>query len=310
MANNTPLSGLSDAAGGILLPPEQAGVLTNGILSAYNSLTIAGDIKTTTSRQNAFQIWNGTPTASFVGEGGTKPVTGAEFLGGTLNIKKIATIVTFTDEMLEDAATGNIEFLVDGGIQLAIANTIDANVVGRSDGSNVSTSFDSMLRSTTQTVEVDTTKQDGYQTAVSAAMGTLEANGYGMDMGLVIPNDAARYVRDARATSGGTASSTAQAQALYGQASDPFYNIPRVTSANLDNVTGGAGSGKIVGYVVSRPNLHVRLRSDTVVTRSNEASVGGTSLFQNDLTALRYVNRVGFWIHDIDRSVVALTNAS
>lgn len=310
MANQTPLSGLSDAAGGILLPPEQAGILTNGILNEYNALTIAGDIQQTQSRQNAFQISLGQPTAGFVGEGGTKPVTGAEFSGGTLNIKKIATIVTFTDEMLEDLATGNIEALVDSGVRDAFADLIDEHVVGRSGGSNVSTSFDNCLRTTTSTVEVDTTKQDGYQTAISAAMGTLEANGYGRNMGLVIPGDAARYVRDARSTSGGTASATAQAQALYGQPSDPFYNVPRVISSNLDNVTGTAGSGKIVGYVVSRPNIHVRLRHDIRVKPSNEATVGGTSLYQNDLTAFRYVMRLGMWVHDINRSVVALTNAS
>lgn len=309
MANQTPLSGLSDAAGGILLPPEQAGILTNGILNEYNSLTIAGDVRQTSSRQNAFQISLGAPTAQFVGEGGTKPVTGAEFSGGTLNIKKVATIVTFTDEMLEDLATGNIEALVDVGVRDAIADVIDENIVGRSGGSNVSTNFDNCLRTTTQTVEMGT-GQDAYQVAVSAAMGSLEANGYGKNMGLVIPGDAARYVRDARMTSGGTASATAQAQALYGQPSDPFYNLPRVVSSNLDNVTGTAGSGKIVGYVVSRPNLHARIRHDVRVKPSNEATVGGTSLYQNDLTAFRYVTRLGFWIHDVNRAVVAITNAS
>lgn len=310
MANNTPLSGLSDAAGGILLPPEQAGLLTNGVLNEYNALSIAGDRRTTQSRQNAFQIWNGTPTAAFVGEGGTKPVTGAEFAGGTLNIKKIATIVTFTDEMIEDVQNGDFNVLVDTGIRTAISDVIDENVVGRSGGSDVSSSFDSNLRSTTQTVEFDQTKQDGYQLAVSAAMGSLEANGYGRDMGLIHPSDVARYVRDARATAGGTASATAQAQALYGNTADPFYNLPRVSSSNLDNVTAASGAGKVVGYVVARPNLHVRLRRDVYVTPSNEATVGGTSLYQNDLTALRYVTRLGFWVHDINRAVVKITNAS
>ncbi len=310
MANQTPLSGLSDAAGGILLPPEQSGVLTNGVLNEYNALTIAGDLQQTSSRQNAFQINLGTPTASFVGEGGTKPVTGAEFSGGTLNVKKVATIVTFTDEMLEDLATGDIQALVDSGVQNAISDVIDENVVGRAGGSNVSTNFDNCFRTTTQTVEFDGSKQDGFQLAVSAAMGSLEANGYGKNMGLVLPADAARYVRDARSTAGGTASATAQAQGLYGQVGDPFYGLPRVVSSNLDNITATAGSGKIVGYVVSRPQIHVRIRHGIRVKPSNEASVGGTSLYQNDLTAFRYVMRLGMWVQDVNRSIVAITNAS
>jgi HK97 family phage major capsid protein len=93
MANNTPLSGLSDAAGGIVLPEAQGALLTNGLLQEAGAFTIAGDSRTTSSRREAFAIWNGTPTAEIVGEGGTKPVTGAEFSGGTLNIKKIASII-------------------------------------------------------------------------------------------------------------------------------------------------------------------------------------------------------------------------
>ena len=314
MANNTPLSGLSDAAGGIILPEAQGALLTNGVLHEGGALSIAGDARSTTSRREAFAIWNGTPDAQFVGEGGTKPVTGAEFGGGTLNIKKIATIITFTDEMIEDVQNGDLNVLVDSGIRTAIRQLVDAHIVGRSGGSDVSSSFDSNLRSTTQTVEYDQSKQDGYQLAVSAAMGSLEANGYS-DFGLIHPADVARYVRDARMTGvsgGGTASvtSTALPTGLYGQAADPFYGLPRVASSNLDNVTGSAASGKVVGYVVARQNLHARIRQDVRVKPSNEATVGGTSLYQNDLTALRYVTRLGFWVHDLSRAVVKITNAS
>jgi hypothetical protein len=43
---------------------------------------------------------------------------------------------------------------------------------------------------------------------------------------------------------------------------------------------------------------------------STEASVGGTSLYQNDLTGFRYVWRGGLWVHDLNRAVVAITNGS
>lgn len=309
MANQTPLSGLSDAAGGILLPPEQGALLTNGVLQQAGAFQVAGDARTTGSRREAFAIWNGTPTAEFVGEGGTKPVTGAEFGGGTLNIKKVASIITFTDEMLEDVQNGDLNVLVDSGIRNAIADVVDAHAVGKDSGTNLTTSFDSALRSTTSTVEYDGGKQDGLALAVSAAMGTLEANGY-TDLAVLHSGDVARHIRDARQTSGGTASATAQAQGLYTPVADPFYGLPRAASTNLNTLSEGSGSNKIVAFVVSRPNIHVRIRHDVRVKPSNEATVGGTSLYQNDLTALRYVTRLGLWIHDIDRSVVAITNAS
>jgi hypothetical protein len=314
MANNTPLSGLSDAAGGIILPEAQGALLTNGVLQEAGAFQLAGDARTTSSRREAFAIWNGTPTAEFVGEGGTKPVTGAEFAGGTLNIKKVASIVTFTDEMLEDVQNGDLNVLVDSGVRDAITDVVDANALGLDSGTAITGAFDSELVGTTQTVEVDLGVQDGLQLAVSAAMGSLEANGY-RDLAVLISGDTARYIRDRRkvgVSGGGTASvtSTALVEGLYQQVADPFYGLPRAVSTNLNTLSESAGAGKTVAVVVNRPNLHVRIRHDVRVKPSNEATVGGTSLYQNDLTALRYVTRLGFWVHDLNRAVVKINNAS
>jgi hypothetical protein len=309
MANNIPLSGLSDAAGGIVLPEAQGALLTNGLLQEAGAFQIAGDSRTTSSRREAFAIWNGTPTAEIVGEGGTKPVTGAEFSGGTLNIKKIASIVTFTDEMLEDVQNGDLNVLVDSGVRAAIADVADANALGKDSGTNITGAFDSELTATTSTVELGT-GQDALAVAVSAAMGTLEANGYS-DLGVVHSADLARHIRDARIVpGGGTAGTIAGNQGLYQPFSDPLYGLPRASSTNLNTLSEAAGANKVVAVVVSRPNVHVRIRHDVRVKPSNEATVGGTSLYQNDLTALRYVLRAGFWVHDLNRAAVAITNAS
>lgn len=315
MANNTPLSGLSDAAGGIVLPTAQGELLSNGLLQEAGAFALAGDARTTNSRREAFAIWNGTPTAEIVGEGGTKPVTGGEFAGGTLNIKKIASIVTFTDEMLEDVQNGDLNVLVDSGIRSAIADVADAHAVGKDSGTNITGAFDSELSATTSTVEWDSSKQDGLALAVSAAMGTLEANGYRQNLGILVAPDVARHLRDARITGvsgGGTASAsiTALSQGLYAPVNDPFYGLPTFASTNLNTLSEAAGSNKVVAVVAHRPNIHVRIRHDIRVKVSTEATVGGTSLYQNDLTGLRYVYRAGFWVHDLNRAAVAITNAS
>ena len=317
MANNTPLSGLSDAAGGILLPTAQGALLTNGVLLESGALSFAGDARTTNSRREAFTIWNGTPTAEVVGEGGTKPVTGGEFGAGTLNIKKIASIVTFTDEQIEDVQSGDMNVLVDSGVREAIADVADAQLVGKDSGTNITGAFDSELTSTTQTVEWDSSLQDGFSLAVSAAMGSLEANGYGKNpnqLGILYHPSLARRIRDARVTGvsgGGTASATVSAlsQGLYQQV-DPFYGLSQFTSTNLNTFAEAAGANKVVAVVAYRPNIHVRIRHDVRVKVSTEASVGGTSLYQNDLTGFRYVWRGGAWVHDLNRAVVAITNGS
>ena len=303
MANNTPLSGLTDAAGGVTLPFEQGEILANGILLEAGAIQIAGDARSTQTRKEVYSIWQGQPTASFVGEGGTKPVTGASFGAGTANVKKVATIVTFTDEMLEDLANGDVNVLTDSGIRSAIADTIDSDAIK---GSN----FDSHLKDTTSSVTYDATKQDGFALAVSAAMGSLESKNY-RDVGVLVPYDIARHLRDARVTGvsgGGTAAATVTAlsQGLYMPNTDPLYGRPYAVSTNLDTL---ATTGGTVAYVVSRPNLHVRIRRDVTVAKSNEATLGGTSLFQNDLTALRYVTRLAFFVHDINNAVIKIVRS-
>jgi HK97 family phage major capsid protein len=307
MANNTPLSGLSDAAGGIVLPEAQGALLTNGLLRETGAIALAGDSRTTSSRREAFAIWNGNPTAEVVGEGGTKPVTGGEFAGGTLNIKKIASIVTFTDEMLEDVQSGDLNVLVDSGVREAIADVADANLVGLDSGTAITGAFDSELVGTTQVVELGT-GPDALQVAVSAAMGSLEANGYNQNLGILHSGDVARYIRDARVYTVGAG--TATAEGLYQNPADPFYGLERFVSTNLNTLSETAGAGKTVAVVAYRPNIHVRIRHDVRVKPSQEASVGGTSLYQNDLTALRYVTRLGAWVHDLNRAVVKINNAS
>jgi capsid protein len=311
MANQIPFSGASLAAGGYLLPTEQGEVLTNGVLQEAGALSVVGDRRTTSARKTQFTIWLGTPTAGFVGEGADKPVTGGEFGQTSMNVKKIASIVLFTEEMIEDVQAGDLNPLVDSGVREAIADVIDANIIGKDNGTNITGNFDSMLRSTTATVEYDATKGDALALAVSAAMGKLEGNGYGntASMGLLMATGFGQVLRDARSAADATAP-------IYGAGGlDPTYGIPNpATSSNLNTPQTVPAATNIVGFVVHKPNLHVRLRKDVTVATSTEATVNdGTadrSLFQEDLTAVRYETRLAFMVHDLNRAVVAILNAA
>lgn len=309
MANQIPLSGASNAAGGYVLPQEQGDLLTNAVLQEAGAIALAGDARGTTARKTQFPIWLGSPTAGPVGEGAAKPVTGAEFGQSELNVKKFASIIMFTDEMIEDVQRGDLNVLVDSGIRTAINDSIDANAIGKDSGTNITGVFDSMLRSTTSTVEVNLGLADGLERAVSAAMGTLEANGYGNpgQMGALLGFGFAQQLRDARASSDTTLR-------VYDGQRDPLYGLSRFYSTNLNTTAEAAGAGKIIGFVVSRPNLHVRVRRDVTVQTSSEATVfDGTAnrnMFQENLTAVRYETRLAFMVHDLNRAVVALINAA
>jgi hypothetical protein len=312
MPNQIPISGATPGAGGFILPTEQGDILTNGVLQAVGALQLCGDSRATSSRKTQFGIWTGAPTAGFVGEGASKPVTGAEFGQTTMNVKKIATIVLFTDEMLEDVQAGDLNPLVDSGVRSAIADVIDANIIGKDNGVNITTNFDNALRATTAVVEYDQTKGDALARAVSAAMGVLEGNGYGDvgGMGLLLGTGFGQILRDARSA----VDATAPIYGAGGAGLDPTYGVQPATSSNLNKAGDAAAATNVLGYLVHKANLHARIRKDVTVTTSTEATVNDgvadRKLFQENLTAIRYETRLAFMVHDINRAVVAIVNAA
>jgi len=311
MANRIPLSEGIPAAGGYLLPPEQGDILTQGLLMEAGAIALAGDARATSAIKTQFPIWLGTPTAGPVGEGAAKPVTGAEFGQAVMDVKKFATIVLFTDEMIEDVQAGDLNVLVDSGIRQAINDVVDAHAIGIDSGVAITTVFNNALKDTTATVEYQQAKPDGLQLAISQAMGILEANGYGNpgQMGALLGFGFAQVLRDAR-------SSLDTSMPIYGPGTgrDPLYGINAETSTNLTNAATAPAATDVLGFVVHRPNLHVRIRKDVSVSTSSEATVNdGTAdrkLFQEDLTAVRYETRLAFMVHDINRAVVKIVNAT
>lgn len=310
MANRIPFAENPLAAGGYLLPIEQGEILVNGILVESGAIALAGDARATSAVKMQFPIWLGTPTAAPVGEGAAKPATGAEFGLAPMNVKKFASIVLFTDEMIEDVQGGDLNVLVDSGVRTAINDVIDAHAVGKDSGVNIASVFDTAMAQTTAQVEYDGTKPDGLQLAVSKAMGILEGNGYGnpSQMGVLLGFGFAQALRDARST-------LDPSMPIYGTGAagrDPLYGLPSFASTNLNNYSDAVAATNILGFVAFRPNIHVRIRKDVALSTSSEATVNdGTTdrkLFQENLTAIRYETRLAYMIHDLNRAVVAIVN--
>src|SRR5215467_4487396 len=311
MANQIPIREAPPNAGGYLLPPEQGDLLTQGILMEAGAIALAGDRRATNSIKTQFPIWLGQPTAAPVGEGATKPVTGAEFGQAVMDVKKFATIVLFTDEMLQDVQSGDLNVLVDSGVRAAINDVIDDHAIGIDSGVAITSVFNEWLNHTTASVEYDQSKPDGLQLAISKAMGILEGNGYGntSQMGVLLGFGFAQVLRDARST-------LDPSMPIFGPGSgrDPLYGLNSFQSTNLSNAGTAPGATTVLGFVAFRPNIHVRVRRDVTLTTSSEATVNdGESdrkLFQEDLTAIRYETRLAFMVHDINRAVVKIVNAT
>jgi HK97 family phage major capsid protein len=266
-----------------------------------------GRVDRVVGRRERYTVYAGRPTAAFVAEGAAKAATGAEFSELVVNIKKIASIVMYTEELLEDARE-DPSVLVGADVEAAFMNLIDAHALGYQAGAAIAGSFDSELTNTTQTTELGSTG-DAFALAVSAAMEQVEANG-GVPNGIVAASDVRAHLRDQRNAG------DVIAQPVYtdgfNREPDSLYGLPIRYSSNLDAFP--AAAGKIAAVVGDYSHAVFALRRDITLRTSTEATidVGGTlhNLFQQNKTAVLWEMRVGFAAHDINRMFANITNAS
>lgn len=321
MANQIPLAEGTSAAGGALVRPEYAEVIQQAIARLNPAMNLVNVVRRNMrSNQVTWPIYLGRATAGFVGEGADKPITGAEFSTHNLYVKKMATNVVYTEEILEDAVE-NPEALVNDDVESAFANLTDQHIVGTHPGgantqAYLDTSFDGVntganqlcLGNTTQTVELGT-GQDAYAVALSSAIATIEGNG-GMPNGILGALDLKGHLRDARDTQG---------RPLYTEgfqnSSPGVYGLNAAFTTSLDGfpagVQGGAGSkAKILGIVGDFRFAKAVVRKQLVVRRTTEGQVGTHNAFEENKVIVQWDFRMGFSVYDLNRMFVAIINAA
>lgn len=305
MANNTPLNIGTDAAGGYLFEEQYGDVFIDGI-ARESAVAQLATIRRLSSKREKYAVYSGRPTVAFVDESAEKTATGAEFGQVTLDVKKLAAIVIYSEELLEDAAN-DPRLLINDDMIGAFASKIDAHALGYEAGSAISSSFNSELGETSQTVELGT-GGDAFAVAVSSAIDTVEGNGY-RATGAAVARDVKKHLRDSRQT-------VETAQAVYTpgfeREPDSLYGVNLTYTTNLDAFT--AGAGKKAAVVGDFSHAVLGIRKDLTARVSTEATVtvGGTprNLWQRNEVAVLWEMRVGFAAHDLNRAFVAVTNAS
>jgi HK97 family phage major capsid protein len=308
MANAIPMLGGTDASGGYLIRDEFGTPLLNQVNRQAAALSLSQVQQINTDRE-VWPVYAGRPTAAFVNEAAAKNVTGAEFTQLTVDIKKIATIVMYTEELLADAVS-DPQVLVNADVASAFSDLIDAHMLGYAAGSSITTSFNNSLRQTTQTVEYVQASPDGLAKAISSAIGTVEGNGYSPN-GIILPFDAKQSLRDAR-----DASFTSQPLYTPGFVREPneLYGLQLRYSTNLPTLAGAAAAGRVVGIVGDFTGSMAVMRTGLTMRASNQATVdvSGTlhHLWQQNKTAALWEMRIGYTIHDRDKRFVAILNAA
>jgi HK97 family phage major capsid protein len=308
MPNAIPLLEGTDASGGFLVRDTYGQTLLDKINRESSVLSLSRVDQVPGKRQK-YSVYAGRPTAAFVSEGAAKGTTGAEFSELTVNVKKIATNVLYTEELLEDAAE-DPRVLINADVEAAFADLVDAHAIGKAAGTNLTTSFDNSLRQTTSTVELGT-GGDAIGKAISDAMSTVESNG-GTPSGIILATDGKAQLRNARGP--GDNAATPVYTDGFNREPDSLYGLPLSYSTNLSTFATAAAATKIVGIVGDFSHSVAVMRSDLTVRASDQATVdvGGTlhHLWQQNKVALQWEMRIGYAIHDRNRMFVAIVDAS
>lgn len=306
MANAVPLLEGTDASGGYLVSEQYGATLQNAI-RRESAVMALSRVDRVAGRRQKYAVYAGRPTAAFVAEGAAKAATGAEFTELTVNIKKIASIVMYTEELLEDARE-DPNVLVSVDVEAAFQDLIDAHALGYAAGSAIAGQFDSELTNTTQTDELGAT-EDAFAVGVSAALERIESNGY-RPSGIVAASDVRAHLRDARRA--GDQVAVAVYTDGFEREPDQLYGLPITYSSNLDGFP--AGAGNIAAVVGDFTHAVFALRKDITVKRSDQATVdvSGTlhNLWQQNKTAFLWEMRVGFVAHDLNEAFSNVTNAA
>lgn len=306
MANQIPLlEGTSTSGGTLIIPASYGATLVNAIQRESAALRLSRVQRVNTNKA-LFSVYAGRPTAAFVAEAAAKPVTGAEYTELAINVKKMASIVMYTEELLDDARQ-DPSVLVNADVATAFSYLIDAHVMGWSAGSTVTTSFDAALGSCTTTVEYDQTKD--FALAVSAAMAKVEAAGYN-PTGAIFNPDARQVFRDARTTIGlPTFTGDFNRDRIGG-----MYGLEFAYSNNLPTLGGTAAAGRTVGIVGDFNQGIAAVRQDLSMSFSDQATVdvSGTlhHLWQQNKRAARWEMRMGFNTHDVNNAFCLILNAA
>lgn len=309
MANAIPLLEGTDASGGFLVPDTFVQNMFQRGLDRQSAVASLAQVRRVTGKREKYTEYVGRPTAAFVAEGADKPATGAEYAQVTVDIKKIAAIVMYTEELIEDAQD-DPTVLINQDVRAAFADLIDSHALGRTAAGTIVSQFNAELSETTQTVELGTAG-DALAVAVSAAMGTIEGQGYTPN-GLILANDGRTHLRNARGP-GDNAASPLYTPG-FNREPDSLYGLNIEYTTNLQTFAGTATTGRVVGIVGDFSHALLAVRNDIRVKFSDQATVdvGGTAhrLWQQNKVASLWEARVGFTVHDLNRAFVAIINAA
>lgn len=270
-----------------LIPEDAAKDIIKAVPQASSVLSLPSVRRKTMSRkQQRLPIVDFLPDAYWVSEGGTKQQTKAGWTNLFVNAEELAVIVTIDDVLLDDS-----DFDIWGEIKPtlveSIGQKIDQAVLFGVDAPG--TFPDSVVEGAVAHSKkvVEGSSGGDYLADVNEAFGLVEIDGYGVN-GALARLGVKQKVRGLRDDNG---------QPIFSTSLQDDGRVNSLYGERLEFSTNGAWEPDDADLIVGDWSaLLFAIRQDLRWKISTEATVGGTSLFETDRTAIRVTFRCGFQI--------------
>lgn len=273
-----------------LIPVEQSQTIINGICEDSSVLRLATRLPDMSSKMLKMPVLTSLPMAYFVdGDTGLKQTTKAEWADQLITAEEIAVIVPVPDAVLADADY-DIWALFAPLVSQAFGRVIDNAILH---GTDKPASWpEGIVPAAVEKGNVLTAGDDGYADimAPGGLIAKVEDNGY-LVTGYLGSMASRAYLRGVRDQAGSPIF-----RAGMGETSD--YRLDGNPILFPRNGSMGEGSPLLIAGDWS--NLVYAIRQDMTVTKSNQAVITDAdgkiimNLYQQDMTALRFVLRLGW----------------
>ena len=281
-----------DAKGGYTVPTVISNEIIRKATTDYGVARRLFSVRNFSGPGNEVQLFTeGDEAVAFwTDEGAKKSSTGITLGIITLGLKKLAAIVPFTDELLEDTSL-NLTELISSSVARAIAKKEDAaffNGTGTPYTGMFNSTAVNIVRSASTTMTTVTTDQ--LQDVIDATPSEFAANGkfllnrLFMSVYRKMKDTTGRYLFN-DATGGSPAS-------LMGYEAIVSDIAPAPGAAGVNKPILAFGDFKRAGVVATKGGLAVKLLDQATVWDTDNSTE--INLAQQDMTALRFVERVGF----------------
>ena len=273
-----------------LIPVEQSRTIINGIVEDSSVLRLATRLPDMTSKQLKMPVLSSLPMAYFVnGDTGLKQTTSAAWDNKMIVAEEIAAIVPVPDAVLADAdydIWGQISPLVSQAFGKVIDNAI---LYGTN---KPDTWLDGIVTTATAKNNAVTATADGYADIMGPGglLALVEEDGY-MVNGYLGSMQSRAMLRGIRGEDGQPIFRTGMKDGTTYQLDGDTILFPRNGSMNANSPLLIAGDWSQLVYA---------MRQDMTVTKSNQAVITDETgkviinLYQQDMTALRFVMRLGW----------------